>query len=125
MQDYLNSSPARAASVAHYVNIDGATASAPPGGVPTLALWGTKGPISQPPGRSITGAENVDIPDSSHVQTATSPLSFSYFYDFFNGAAPNTTQIVPQNGPITIAWPAIIAARPCPPRGRSARAPVF
>src|SRR5437588_8905710 len=103
MQDYLNSSPARAASVAHYVNIDGATASAPPGGVPTLALWGTKGPISQPPGRSITGAENVDIPDSSHVQTATSPLSFYYFYDFFNGAAPNTTQIVPQQGPITIA----------------------
>jgi len=103
MQDYLNSSPARAANVAHYVNIDGATASAPPGGVPTLALWGTKGPISQPPGRSITGAENVDIPDSSHVQTATSPVSFYYFYDFFNGAAPNTTQIVPQNGPITIA----------------------
>lgn len=103
MQDYLNSSPARAANVAHYVNIDGATASAPPGGVPTLALWGTKGPISQPPGRSITGAENVDIPDSSHVQTATSPLSFSYFYKFFNGAAPNTTQIVPQNRSITIA----------------------
>jgi hypothetical protein len=103
MQDYLNSSPARSANVAHYVNIDGATASAPPGGVPTLALWGTKGPISQPPGRSITGAENVDIPDSSHVQTATSPLSFYYFYRFFNGAAPNTTQIVPESGPITIA----------------------
>jgi hypothetical protein len=103
MQDYLNSSPARAANVGHYVNIDGATASAPPGGVPTLALWGTKGPISQPPGRSITGAENVDIPDSSHVQTATSPLSFYYFYDFFNGGAPKITQIVPQNGPITVA----------------------
>jgi pimeloyl-ACP methyl ester carboxylesterase len=104
MQDYLNSSPQRAANVAHYVNIDGATASHPPGGVPTLALWGTKGPISQPPGRRIKGAENVDIPDSSHVQTATSPLSFRYFYEFFNqGEAPTTTQIVPQTGTITIA----------------------
>jgi pimeloyl-ACP methyl ester carboxylesterase len=103
MQDYLNSSPQRAANVAHYVNIDGATASAPPGGVPTLALWGTKGPISQPPGRRITGAENVDIPDSSHVQTATSPVSFYYFYKFFTGTAPKTTQIVPHQGLITIS----------------------
>ncbi|HVH19522.1 MAG TPA: alpha/beta fold hydrolase, partial [Myxococcota bacterium] len=31
--------PERAANVANYVNIDGRTASAPPGGVPTLALW--------------------------------------------------------------------------------------
>lgn len=104
MQDYLNSSPQRAASVAHYVNIDGATANHPPGGVPTLALWGTKGPISQPPGRRIKGAKNVDIPDSSHVQTATSPRSFYYFYKFFNrGKAPKTTLIVPQKGMITIA----------------------
>jgi pimeloyl-ACP methyl ester carboxylesterase len=103
MQDYLNSSPARAANVAHYVNIDGFPASSPPGGVPTLALWGTKGPISQPPGRSIAGAENIDIPDSSHVQTATSPLSFHYFFKFFNGKAPTTTQIVPQQGAITIS----------------------
>jgi pimeloyl-ACP methyl ester carboxylesterase len=103
MQDYLNSSSQRAANVAHYVNIDGFTASAPPGGVPTLALWGTKGPISQPPGRTIPGAENVDIPDSSHVQTATSPVSFGYFYKFFNGSAPKTTQIVPQRRSITIS----------------------
>ncbi len=37
-QTYL-ASPARAANVAHYVNIDGASAPAPPGNVPTLALW--------------------------------------------------------------------------------------
>jgi len=103
MQDYLNSSPQRAANVAHYVNIDGATASSPPGGVPTLALWGTKGPISQPPGRRINGAENVDIPDSSHVQTATSPLSFYYIYKFLTGKKPKTTKIIPQTGPISIS----------------------
>ncbi len=103
MLDYLNSSPARAANVAHYVSLDGQAATSPPGGVPTLALWGTKGPISQPPGRSIGGAENHDIPDSSHVQTATSPLSFSYFYKFLTGKAPATTQIVPQSGQIAIS----------------------
>src|SRR5205085_2970262 len=70
MQDYLNSSPQRAASVAHYVNIDGRTANAPPGHVRTLALWATKGPLS-PPGRKISGAKNVSIPDSTHVQCAT------------------------------------------------------
>lgn len=103
MQDYLESSPQRAANVAHYVNIDGATASSPPGGVPTLALWGTKGPISQPPGRRIKGAENVYIPDSSHVQTATSALSFYYIYKFFTGKAPTTTRIIPQQGPISVS----------------------
>ena len=103
VQHYLNSSPRRAANVAHYVNIDGQPASAPPGGVPTLALWGTRGPISQPPGRRIDGAENIDIPDSSHVQTATSPLSFYYFYRFFNGRPPRTTRIVPQTGMIEIS----------------------
>jgi pimeloyl-ACP methyl ester carboxylesterase len=102
MQDYLNSSPQRAANVAHYVNIDGQTANAPPGGVSTLALWATKGPLS-PPGRSITGAENVSIPDSTHVQCATSPLSFWWMYDFFTGNAPGTTDVVPQKGPITLS----------------------
>ena len=38
--------PERAANVAHYVNIDGRTAAAPPGGVPTLALWA--GAVNRP-----------------------------------------------------------------------------
>src|SRR5207245_760148 len=50
MQDYLNSSRQRAANVAHYVNIDGRTADSPPGGVPTLAVFGTRGPLSDQPG---------------------------------------------------------------------------
>ncbi|TMK38914.1 MAG: alpha/beta hydrolase [Actinobacteria bacterium] len=102
MQDYLNSDPARAANVAHYVNIDGRTASSPPGGVRTLALWATKGPLS-PPGRSITGATNVSIPDSTHVQSATSAVSFGEMYKFFNGASPTTTNIVPESGKITLS----------------------
>jgi hypothetical protein len=106
MQDYLNSDPARAANVANYVNVDGQTASAPPGGVRTLALWATKGPLS-PPGRSIAGATNVTIPDSTHVQCATSPVSFGQMYKFFTGTAPATTDIAPQHGPITISGKAL------------------
>jgi hypothetical protein len=70
--------------------------------VPTLALWATKGPLS-PPGRSIKGAKNVSIPDSSHVQCATSPLSFQWMYRFLNGKAPATTRISRQKGLITLS----------------------
>ena len=102
MQDYLNSSPGRAANVAHYVNIDGRTANHPPGGVSTLALWATRGPLS-PPGRSITGATNVSIPESTHVQSATSPISFREMYKFFTGRGPGTTDILRQKGAVTIS----------------------
>jgi pimeloyl-ACP methyl ester carboxylesterase len=102
MQDYLKSDPARAANVADYVNVDGQTATSPPGGVRTLALWATKGPLS-PPGRSITGAKNVTIPDATHVQCVTSSVSFREMYEFFTGSAPATTDILPQRGPITLA----------------------
>ena len=102
VQDYLNSSRKRAANVGHYVNLDGFPENHLPGGVPTLALWGTKGPISTP-GRRIKGAKNVLVPDSSHVQTATSPFSFKWFYWFFTGHWPKTTQIVPQKGRISIS----------------------
>jgi hypothetical protein len=106
MQDYLNSSKKRAANVGHYVNMDGFPESSLPGGVKTLALWGTKGPISTP-GRHIKGATNVNVPDSSHVQTATSPFSFRWFYKFFTGHAPRTTRIVAQKGPITLSGRAV------------------
>ena len=107
MQDYLTSSPQRAATVGHYVNIDGQTASSPPGGVPTLAVWASKGPTATP-GRSIGGAENVTIPDVTHVQCATSSLSFWWYYDFFNGKPPATTQIMPQSGQITLSGRAVL-----------------
>jgi pimeloyl-ACP methyl ester carboxylesterase len=102
MQDYLNSSRARAANVAHYVNIDGQTADAPPGGVNTLALWADKGPLSSTPGRQIKGATNFTVRDSTHVQCATSPVSFAQFFKFFTGRAPRYTEILPQKGKITL-----------------------
>jgi Lipase C-terminal domain/Lipase (class 2) len=91
-QSYLNSSPTRAANVAHYVNVDGATAASPPGGVPTLAIWAGAGT----PGRQIVGATNVTVPNQTHVQAATSPESFAAMYEFLTGHPPRTTRIVPE-----------------------------
>jgi len=91
-QTYL-SVPARAAKVAKYVNIDGATAAALPGGVPTLALWATKG-WSYNPLNQIVGATNVFIPNQTHVQIATSAESFLEMYKFFLGTIPATSNIL-------------------------------
>jgi pimeloyl-ACP methyl ester carboxylesterase len=83
--------PARAANVARYVNIDGRTGTSPPGGVPTLALWAGRGT----PGREITGATNVTIPNQTHVEVATSVESFREMFKFFTGREARHN-IVPQ-----------------------------
>jgi pimeloyl-ACP methyl ester carboxylesterase len=88
---YLTSSSERAAQVAHYVNIDGRTADAPPGGVETLAVWGEGNPT-----REIVGARNAYFPDQAHVQVATSAETFAELYEFFTGRPPRTTGIRPQ-----------------------------
>jgi pimeloyl-ACP methyl ester carboxylesterase len=93
-QGYLNSSPARAANVAHYVNVDGATAASPPGGVPTLAIWAGR----SAPGRTIGGATNVTIPNQTHVQAATSAETFVEMYRFFTGRQPLTSRVLPELG---------------------------
>ncbi|MEV4122295.1 alpha/beta hydrolase [Micromonospora sp. NPDC049645] len=90
-QGYLASSPERAARVAHYVNLDGRTATSPPGGVPTLAIWGEGDPA-----RAIAGATNVHLPEQSHTQTVSSPESFGEMFRFLRGRNPHTTRIVPQ-----------------------------
>jgi hypothetical protein len=101
-QGYLNSSPARAARVAHYVNLDGRTATALPGGVPTLAIWGEGDPA-----RTVTGATNVSFPDQSHTQTVSSVPTFQAFYEFFHGRSPRTTDVVPERRP-TVSGRAVL-----------------
>jgi pimeloyl-ACP methyl ester carboxylesterase len=91
VQDYLRSSPERAALVAHYVNLDGATATEPPGGVPTLAVWG-EGSTE----RTIVGATNVYFSDQAHTQVVTSAETFTEIYGYFTGRSPRTTRIIPQ-----------------------------
>jgi len=95
---YLNSSPERAARVAHYVNIDGQSSATEPGGVETLAVWGEGNPA-----RQIGGAENWYAPDQAHVQVATSAETFAQFYEFFTGRPPRTTRVVPEHGRITLS----------------------
>jgi pimeloyl-ACP methyl ester carboxylesterase len=93
MQEYL-ATPERAARVANYVNIDGRTATAPPGGVRTLAMWAGTGT----PGRTIVGATNVTIPNQTHVEVATSAEAFAQIYRFLRGRRPKTTKILPAKG---------------------------
>jgi pimeloyl-ACP methyl ester carboxylesterase len=89
--------PERAANVAKYVNIDGRTAAAPPGGVPTLALWA--GAVNRPVPPLIVGATNVTIPDQEHVEVATSEEAFFEMFHFIHGKAPLFTKILPEIRP--------------------------
>lgn len=88
-QMYL-ANPANAAKVAHYVNIDGRGAAAPPGGVPTLALWG------QYVTEEVTGAQNIYPPVDDpvgHIEVNTSAESFVHMYRFFNDEEPQVRTI--------------------------------
>jgi len=108
-QIYL-SAPPYAAKVAKYVNLDGGTASALPGGVPTLALWAEiagSGAINPP--REIIGAQNVVIPGTYHVGVPGHPEAFAAMYEFFTGEAPATTDILPEPpGQVEIAGRALL-----------------
>lgn len=89
--------PPYAAKVAKYVNIDGRTADALPGGVPTLAIWAELGGDGTPrPPREIVGATNVVLPGQFHVQSATSAEAFAAMFEFFTGGPPATTDIIPE-----------------------------
>lgn len=102
MYDYLTSgslAAQRRANVGRYINVDGQQQNP---GVPTLAVWAGKGA----PGRSMPGATNVTIPDSTHVQTATSAASFVEYYKFLIGTAP-AHDIVPETGAIQVAGKAL------------------
>jgi predicted esterase len=74
-------------SVAAYANLDGQEKNP---GVRTLAVWaGRCGDATcEKPERHMEGAENVTIPDATHVQTSTSPETFQQMFNFFRGKAP-------------------------------------
>ena len=101
MYDYLTNgamAAQRRANVAHYINVDGQNQNP---GVPTLAVWAGRGT----PGRSMDGAQNVTIPDQTHVQTCTSAESFIQYFEFLRGGLPEQ-DIVPQKR-ITLAGKAL------------------
>jgi len=90
-----------ARKVAKYVNLDGRSAPTPPGGVPTLAIWGEwQSPPTPRRGTVgvIGGATNIYDPEFGHTETSTSAKSFREIYRFLLGRAPRTTDIVPATG---------------------------
>jgi hypothetical protein len=95
----------RRESVARYANIDGQEKNP---GVPTLALWaGRCGDATcSKPERHMEGAENVTIPNATHVQTSTASQSFQQIYKFFRRSLP-AHDIVPQKGKILLAGKAL------------------
>jgi len=102
MYDYLTNGPMatqRRANVGHYINVDGQNQNP---GVPTLAVWAGRGT----PGRHMDGAQNVIIPNQTHVQTCTSAESFIQYYKFLTGQRP-AHDIVRQNGAIHVAGRAL------------------
>ena len=103
---------AHAGKVAKYVNLDGRSADAPPGGVPTLAIWGEwQSPPTPRRGTvgAIAGATNIYNPDLGHTETSTSGKTFREVYRFFLGRQPRTTDVLRQAGPrIRVAGRAVL-----------------
>ena len=87
-------SPTRAAKIAKYIGIDGAsntsTCGSPTAGLDCIGIW---------QGTNMTGNvgdNNVRLSPQTHVQVATSAESFAAQYEFFTGAAPATTLVLPE-----------------------------
>jgi pimeloyl-ACP methyl ester carboxylesterase len=102
MLGYLNSSPERAARVAKYVGIDGATSPSCPGGVECMGVW-ARGSTAR-----VLGPNNVNLSDQGHTQSVGSEESFVAQYEFFTGHAPTTTLVLPEPpGQVEIAGRAL------------------
>lgn len=102
-QSYLGI-PDYSAKIAKYVNVDGKTATALPGDVPTLALWARGAEYPDTDTREIIGAINDYDPMQSHIQACTSDISFMKIYEFFNGQTPDTSKIpVSEDEQVTLA----------------------
>jgi len=82
----------RKVNVAAYVNLDGQEENP---GVRTLAMWAERSGPTGPEGRHMEGAENVTMADMTHVQSATSALSFEQIFKFFRGKLPKH-DLIPQ-----------------------------
>ena len=99
MTSYLDSSPERAARVAKYIGIDGASNETCPGGVdsdgnpnvPCMGIWG-RGSTE----RKVGPDHNIYLSEHGHTQTVTSAQSFAAQYEFLTGRAPKSTLILPE-----------------------------
>lgn len=94
--------------VAKYVNLDGTNGQGqgtPYGGVETLALWARLNSGVDNDGNAVdrtvalgdTATDDYDV-NQAHIEIATSATSFAKIYEFFNGVAPETTDVPDAEG---------------------------
>ena len=91
---------AAARTSAHYINVDGQDQNP---GVPTLAVWAGRGT----PGRHMDGAQNVTIPNQTHVQTCTLGRVVPRVLQVPDRTPARRTTSSAQNGSIEIAGKAL------------------
>lgn len=101
------------AKVARYVNIDGRSPEALPGGVPTIGIWGEWNTADSGYNRrednsnAQIGPEpdaNFYFADKSHTETATSAEAFALMYEFLTGVVPDTVDVIEADaGPVRVA----------------------
>lgn len=93
------SAPERAARVAGYIAIDGATAESCPGDSNCMGIFVN--------GASRMGSVNTHLPDETHVQVATSEASFAAQFEFLTGTAPERVRILPRRGDVAVSGRAV------------------
>ncbi|GAA6134259.1 alpha/beta fold hydrolase [Oceaniserpentilla sp. 4NH20-0058] len=93
-----------------YVNLDGYNgrdSASPFGGIETLALWARANSDTALVDEA-NGVDDYDL-NQAHIEIATSATSFAKIYEFFNGVAPETTDILDaETETVTIAGKANI-----------------
>jgi len=96
--NFLND-PARRALVRHYVGVDGASNTTcrdvwepdPNENIECMGIW------AQPQGTRAVGSTNHSFEgQQTHVESATSPESFAFQYEFFLGKEPKTNLVLPE-----------------------------
>ena len=92
--------PERAAKVAGFVGIDGATNENCPGDVPCMGVFVNEA--------SELGDNNLYLPGEAHVQVATSEASFAGQFEFFTGVVPERTEILPVEGDVSVSGRAVL-----------------
>lgn len=99
------SDPTRAAKIAKYIGIDGASnptcGSTAPGTLRCMGIFrGSTGDV---------GGNNVHFNDTqTHVEACTSPQSFAAQFEFLTGKPPKTTDIVKDHGLIRVAGRVVV-----------------
>jgi pimeloyl-ACP methyl ester carboxylesterase len=112
---YLNSDPAHAAKVAHYINFSG---SPDVGDVPTLSLSSERDLRNMPHHASGTNVTAVTLTDEDHFAVASSTRSFVELYRYLRGEDPQYTEVQCGDEMVTVAGIAESFADNVPVAGR-------